>query len=294
METNYKQVQKIFLITLLANVAVAVSKLVIGTLINSASMAADGFHSFSDGSSNIVCMIGIYFAAKPRDDKHPYGHHKIETLSGIAIGLLLVAAAAKVVIGAIDKFQHPSPPQITSLSLVVLLITLAVNIFVTTYERRQGIKLNSSILIADAAHTKSDIFVTVGVLATLIALKFGLPPILDPIVSLVVAVVILLTAWEILRDNANVLLDAASVDMDFIRAEVMRVPGVKGVHDIRSRGLSSQVEIDMHVLVDPDMSVEEGHIIQHDIEEILQDAIDASTKVLIHLEPYTKDQAEKQ
>ncbi len=289
MKMRYKKVQMVFFITLLANVIVAVSKLVIGTLINSASMVADGFHSFSDGSSNIVCMIGMYFAAKPKDEKHPYGHHKIETLSSIAIGLLLVAAAAKIVIGAIDKFQHPSAPQVTSLSLLVLLATLIVNILVATYEHRQGIKLNSSILIADAAHTKSDIFVTVGVLATLVALKLGLPPILDPIVSLFVAVVILFTAWKILKENTDILLDAALVDTDWIRQEVLRIDGVKDVHDIRSRGLRNKIDIDMHVMVDPDMSVEEGHILQHDIEEALQNAMKIPTSVLVHLEPYNEE-----
>ncbi len=289
MKMHYKKVQMVFFITLLANVIVAVSKLVIGTLINSASMVADGFHSFSDGSSNIVCMIGMYFAAKPKDEKHPYGHHKIETLSSIAIGLLLVAAAAKIVIGAIDKFQHPSAPQVTSLSLLVLLATLIVNILVATYEHRQGIKLNSSILIADAAHTKSDIFVTVGVLATLVALKLGLPPILDPIVSLFVAVVILFTAWKILKENTDILLDAALVDTDWIRQEVLRIDGVKDVHDIRSRGLRNKIDIDMHVMVDPDMSVEEGHILQHDIEEALQNAMKIPTSVLVHLEPYNEE-----
>lgn len=290
-ENIYKKVQMVLLIILIANLAVAALKIVIGMLIRSSSMTADGFHSLSDGSSNIVGMIGIHFASKPEDKEHPYGHNKIETMTGMVIGILLIAVAVKVIIEAVGKFQHPVVPTITTASLIALLVTLVINIFVTTFEHRKGVELNSPILISDATHTKSDIYVTVGVLTALVGIKLGLPPILDPIVSLVVAGFILRAAWTVLSENGNVLLDAALVDTESVRQAVLELPGVIDVHNIRSRGTPSQVFLDMHVLVDPTMNVEQSHDIEHKVEAIICEKVSPSAQVLCHVEPWSEEEA---
>ena len=104
---NYKKVQKVLFVILLANLLVAVLKLVVGAIIKSASMTADGFHSISDGSSNLVGLIGIYFASQPEDVDHPYGHNKYETLAGIFISFMLFLAGFRVILGAIARFREP-------------------------------------------------------------------------------------------------------------------------------------------------------------------------------------------
>lgn len=287
MDTNnYKNVKQVLWVILFANFAVAILKIMIGTAIKSASMTADGFHSISDGSSNIVGLIGISIAAKPRDKDHPYGHRKFEVMASLFIGAMLVFVAGKIALDAIDRFKNPITPNITVESLIVLLITLCINIFVCTYENRVGKRLNSYILISDSMHTKSDIFVSIGVLATLVGVKLGLPAIIDPITSLIVAGFILHAAYEIFKESTGVLVDQAMVDEDYIKLIVEEFEEVEGVHKIRSRGSKSDIHIDMHVLVNPEISVEKSHILTHNIEDKIKQKLDNNVQVIVHIEPY--------
>src|SRR5690554_7618457 len=127
-EKNFHKIRQVLFLILLANLLVAALKIIIGSIIKSAIITADGFHSLSDGSSNIIGLIGIHFAAKPVDEDHPYGHHKYEVLAGLFISVMLFFAAGKVVFDAVKRFIQPVTPEITIESLVVLILTLAVNI----------------------------------------------------------------------------------------------------------------------------------------------------------------------
>ena len=258
-KTDYKQVQTVLFVILIANLVVAVLKIAVGTIINSASMTADGFHSLSDGSSNIVGLIGIKLASKPKDEDHPYGHSKFETLASLFICAMLFAVAGKVIIDAIDKFRNPMPPDITLASLLVMIFTLIVNLFVTTIEYKQGKKLQSQILVSDSMHTRSDIYVSVGVLGTLVGVKLGLPPVIDPIASLIVSGFIIYAGYEIFQESRNILVDHAVVDTEEITKLVLGFKQVRGIHNIRSRGSQNYIHIDLHLLVDPDMKVEDSH-----------------------------------
>ncbi|MBQ6631698.1 MAG: cation transporter, partial [Romboutsia sp.] len=212
MQSNYRQVKQVLWLILLANFIVALLKIVVGIAIRSTSMTADGFHSISDTTSNILGIIGITLASKPGDKEHPYGHSKFEVISGLFIGAMLLFLAGKIILDALVSFRNPVLPDITLESLIVLLITLLINIFVSNYEHKMGKKLNSYILISDSLHTKSDIFVSIGVLVTLVGVKFGLPIIIDPIVSLVVVGFILHASYEIFKSTINVLVDKAIID----------------------------------------------------------------------------------
>ena len=212
---TYKKVSFVLWVILFANFTVALLKIIIGSIIHSASMTADGFHSLTDGSSNIVGLIGIRLASKPVDKDHPYGHRKFEPLTGLFIAGMLFLIGGKIVINAIGSFRNPVVPNITIESLIVLIITLGINIFVSLYEYKVGKKLGSQILISDSMHTRSDIYVSIGVLATLVGVKLGLPPIIDPIASLVVAGFIFYAAYEIFKDNSDVLLDKVAVELLF-------------------------------------------------------------------------------
>lgn len=293
MITNYKRIKMILAVILVANLAVAAAKIILGLIIKSSSMTADGFHSVSDGASNVVALVGIYFASKPQDKDHPYGHHKIETIAALAIGVLLSVVGSQIVLTSIEKFSQPVVPSVTTLSVVVMVATLIINILVATYEEKEGKRLGSGILISDAKHTKSDIFITIGVLVALLAIRLGLHPIIDPIVSLAVAFFIFKAAFEIFKENINVLIDAAPIDNAIIRDKVLQMEGVQDVHDVRSRGLDYKMDIDMHVLVDPLMSVQEAHRLQHHIEEELRKDINENADVLIHIEPFTLEQSSK-
>jgi cation diffusion facilitator family transporter len=154
---------------------------------------------------------------------------------------------------------------------------------------KSGRRLGSYILISDSMHTRSDIFVSIGVLVSLVGIKLGLPPVVDPIVSLVVAGFILFAAYEILKSASNVLVDKAVVETDRIRAIVETFEQVKGIHEIRSRGTGDSLFIDMHILTDPGMSVKESHELIHHIEKHIQEQIAKGASVIVHLEPFGDD-----
>ena len=282
----YKKVRQVLWIILFANLGVAALKIVIGTIIQSASMTADGFHSLTDGSSNIVGLIGIRLASKPVDMDHPYGHRKFETLAGLFIAGMLFFIGGKIILDAINRFMNPVIPNITFDSLIVLVVTLGINIFVCKYEFKKGKKLNSQILISDSLHTRSDIYVSLGVLVTLVCIKIGLPPIIDPIASLIVAGFIFFAAYEIFRDNSDVLVDKVVVDTEKVKDVVLSFKQVKDAHSIRSRGSENDVYIDMHIMTEPHMSIEESHVLIHNIEEQIRKEINMNVQVIAHLEPF--------
>lgn len=291
---NYKKIKQVLYVILLVNLLVAALKIIIGSIIKSTSMTADGFHSLSDGASNIVGLIGIHFASQPEDEKHPYGHRKYETLAGLLISIMLFLAAGQVILNAFERFREPVIPEVTLESLLLLVFTLIVNIIVTLVEYRKGVELNSQILISDSMHTRSDIYISSGVLLTLIAVKAGLPPVIDPLVSLIVAGFIIHAAYEIFRENSDVLLDSAAIDAGEIRELVMAFPDVKGVHNIRSRGGINDLYIDLHIEVSPKLDVKSSHQLAHDIENAIREKYHSNSEVIIHVEPYKEETGDRQ
>lgn len=283
---NFGEVKKVLWLIMGANFIVAGAKIILGIFINSSSVTADGFHSLTDASSNIIGLIGISLAAKPVDKGHPYGHRKYETLTGLFIVGMLVYLGIKIISKSFLKLNNPVTPQITLVNLLLMVLVLGINIFVSIYENNKGKSLNSTILVSDAMHTRSDIYVTIGVILSMIAIKLGAPPIVDPLVSLVVAGFIMYSAYEIFNAACGILVDHSALDMDKIEQIALKLEGVKGVHKIRSRGMIDEVYIDMHILADSDLNLEEAHNFVHQIENAFKNELDNGVEVIIHLEPY--------
>lgn len=286
-DKNYKKIQYILFVILILNIIVAVSKIVMGNISKSSAMSADGFASLADGLSNVIAIVGVYLASKPEDEDHQYGHGKIEIITGLIIGLFLLYAGFNVVMEAIGKIKNPVDINISPISLLVMLFTLVINIIVAYYEYKKGNELNSPILIADSLHTKSDIFVTVGVIIALILIRLGMPYVLDPVASFVVSLMIFYAAYNVFKENINILIDVKIVDDKEVKNLVMtEYPCVKEMHKIRSRGTKNNVFMDMHIQVDPKMTVEESHRLMHNIERTIQKNIEENAHVIIHIEPY--------
>jgi cation diffusion facilitator family transporter len=285
---NYNKVRRILWFILFANLAVALIKIVTGMLIKSTSMTADGFHSLTDGSSNLIGLIGIRLAAKPIDADHPYGHRKFETLAGLFVAAMLFFLSGKIILEAISKFLNPVSPQITLESLIALTLTLIINIFVSMIEYRKGKTLGSQILISDSLHTRSDIYISIGVLLSLGGIKLGLPVIIDPIVSIVVSGFILHAAYQIFDSNSGILVDRAAIDAEKVRRIAMSFNLVKDTHDIRSRGDHNSLYIDMHIVTEPDLNIEQSHKLIHSIEDKIRQDINENAQLNVHLEPCTK------
>ena len=278
-------VKRVLLGVLLLNLVVALAKFIYGTISHSAAMQADGIHSIFDSAGNVVGLIGISLAMRPADKDHPYGHFKLETFASLMIGLMLIFAAYQVgssaVVSLIEGSYHT---EVTPLSFIVMAGTLVVNLFVTTYERRMGKKLKSDILKADAAHTLSDCLVSIGVIIGLVLVAFGIE-MADDIMALIVMVAILFTAFDIFKSSFATFTDEARIPVQDIRELVEAVPGVQEAHQIRTRGLQGEIYLDMHILVDPNMTVHASHEVVSQIEENISKAYPEVQDMLIYVEP---------
>jgi cation diffusion facilitator family transporter len=266
------------------NFLVSGMKVFYGIATSSASMTADGFHSLSDGSSNIVGLIGLSIASRPKDASHPYGHQKFETLTSMGIGALLIAVAFNVVRMALDKFANPVVPDVTLTSFAVMIITMAVNIWVMIYEYNKGRELKSDFLVSDSHHTRSDILTSSSVIVSLIAVRIGFP-ILDPIISIFIAGLIGITAVGILSDAAKILTDASVINTTKIEKIVASFSDVRLCHKIRTRGREDSIFIDLHIWVDPDMHIDKAHALSHEIERRIEAEIPGVREVIAHIEP---------
>lgn len=280
-----RAVRRVLWWVLVLNVAVAAAKLIYGLLIDSVSVTADGFHSLFDGTSNVIGLIGLSVAARPADRSHPYGHAKFETFASAAIGAMLMLAAWRVGSSAFERLQNPGAgPSVDAVSFAVMVGTLIVNVVVTTLEHRAGQRLGSQVLKADASHTASDVLVTVSVIAGLVAVRLGYP-IADPVLGLVVSAFIVVTGVRVLASAGETLADAAQIDPAAVCEFVLGLEGVRGCHDVRTRGSESGVYVDLHVQVDPAISVAQGHAIAEQVEEAIGNGFDEVVDVIAHLEP---------
>lgn len=288
LDENYKKVKFVLWIILFANLAVAITKILVGNMMNSTSLSTDGIHSMSDGLSNVVGLIGITIASKPVDREHPYGHKKSEIIASMFIGCMLLFLGLKTLFNGFSRFISPQELNITLISLISLILTICINIFVTVYERKKGQEYNSFILISDSIHTKSDIFISVGVLVSLIGIRYGLPQVIDPLISIVISLFILRAAYEIFKESISVLLDSAVIDEEKIIEVLNSFSEVKDIHKIRSRGSENEIYVDMHIMINANTTTEQSHELSHNIEEEIKNKINQNCQVIIHIEPYYK------
>lgn len=280
-----RSIRRVLWAVLFLNLAVAAAKYVYGTISGSASMQADGIHSVFDSMGNVVGLVGIALAARPADQGHPYGHAKFETYASLVIGILLLLAAFEVGSSAVGKLSSGIyTAEVTLLSFVVMVVTLAVNIGVTLYERRCAKRLKSEVLAADANHTLSDALVSIGVIVGLVAVALGFP-VADPLMALVVTVAILATAYDVFKHALATLSDRARIPEEDVRKAALSVAGVRHVHRIRTRGTEGEVYADLHVLVAPQMTVSDAHALADDVEETIETRFPSVIEVLVHIEP---------
>lgn len=276
---------RVALLTILGlNWLVAAAKLVAGWLSGSLSLVADGAHSFFDGGSNVIGLLAVTLAAAKPDREHPYGHQRFEVLGAGAIGVMLALAVWGIVAGALERLRDPRAVEVTLLQVLVLAGTLGVNAMVAAWERRQGERLQSPVLIADAAHTSSDVFATLAVFAALLAGRLGFSW-ADPVIALGIALYIGWVAVRLVWASANQLADRAALDPERVSAVAAAVPGVRSCHEVRTRGPQGAVFADLRIHVDPDMTVQGAHAVSHLVEAALRREFPGVVDVVVHVEP---------
>jgi cation diffusion facilitator family transporter len=290
---NRATVRKVLIVTLLLNLLVMLLKAGIGWATGSLSLLADALHSVTDSANNILGLVTSQLSAPEPDREHPYGHQKFEAVGTLGIAAFLGIACFEILQGAIERLISPnhSTVKISALELWLLLLVLGINIFVAFYERGVGRRINSPILIADAHHTMSDIWVTIGVLVGLLGIWIFGWQWLDMVLAFPVALLVFRSGWSVIQDNLPWLVDQMAIAPEAIYAIVMQVPGVQNCHDIASRGVvGRQSFIEMHLIVAA-KDVETAHEITEIVEARLQERF-APTRVLIHVEPPTYSSAQ--
>ncbi len=285
-EPRFREVLRVFWLTLWLNLLVAGGKLTVGYLTGTLSLIADGFHSVLDASANVAGIVSMKFAMQPPDRDHPYGHRKFEAFGSMIISFFLFFASFNVLQSAIARLLDPAAhmPTVSWVSYGVIVVSLFISLFVSRYEAKKGRELENDLLIADSKHTMSDVYNSISVLVALVAIQLNFPWV-DMAVALVIVAFIFKAGFGIIMTHLGALVDEVVLDPKDVEKLVMEVPGVVGCHKIRSRGMKNNVFIDLHIQVDPDITVREGHGIAYAVEDKLK-AIPSVhvADVLVHIE----------
>jgi cation diffusion facilitator family transporter len=282
-ELKNKQVQRVILLEGVANVFVLGLKTVVGVTTGSMAVLADAVHSLTDVANNIIAWVVIRAASEPADREHPYGHHKFEVLAVFVLATLLATIAIELAIRAVTR-EAPQP-EISSWGLYLMITVLVINIGVAIWERAWAKRLNSSILLADASHTFSDVLTTVVVILGWQLSARGYPW-LDTVCALGVSLVILYLAFGLFKNVVPVLVDEMAIEPEVLTAEISKVVGIIDVPRVRSRWIGSERAVDVIVTVAPSMPTIQSHAIADEVEQLLESKFEVAD-ITVHVEPST-------
>lgn len=285
MSQRDRGVARVLWVVLGLNVLVASSKLLVGWQTGALSLIADGLHSVLDGSSNVVGLVGLAIASRPADRRHPYGHRRFETMAAVVIGLLIGAGFVEVLSELYRGIMgERTPPQVSWSAAAVVAATILINLGISRYEAGQGRKLGSALLEADAKHTATDSLAAGAVLLGFLGVALGFAW-ADLVVAGLVALFIAYVAWNVISNNIANLADEVQLDPEQVHRVALGVSGVKGAHHIRSRGASDYIYLDLHVHLDPDLSLRDAHALTHRVIAALQREFPRAKDIVIHTEP---------
>ncbi len=279
--------QRVTLVGAVVNLVLAVGKIVIGTLGQSQALVADGIHSLSDLVSDAVVLVATRHGSREPDPQHPYGHGRIETVATVAVGMLLFGVTAGIVYDAARRLTspetllHPGP-----LALVAALLSVLAKEALTRYTLRVARRIRSALLRANAWHHRSDAISSVVVIIGVAGSMAGLPY-LDAVAAIFVALMIAKIAWDLSWGGIRELIDTGldPEDVTRIRQVILSVHGVRAMHMLRSRRMGADALVDVHILVDPRLSVSEGHQISETVRAKLVRELEDVTDVMVHIDP---------
>ncbi|MDR0767431.1 MAG: cation diffusion facilitator family transporter [Methanosarcinales archaeon] len=301
-EYKTKESMRVTVIGMFINIVMTASKIFVGIVGHSAALIADGIHSLSDLLSDFFVMFSIRVSAKPEDESHNFGHKRIEQLASFIVGLMLLFAGGWILYsGAMTIYNFLEGASIETPAVITFYVALAsiiIKELLYQYTHRVAKKLGSDMLEANAWHHRSDGLSSIGVAAGIgVAILLGDQwAILDPIMAVLLALYILYVAVKIIYNSTNDLMDAslgpeAHKDIESIIADC---DGVLNVHSLRTRKLGSSKAIDTHIMIDPDLTVNEAHAIQKSVEKCLKDKFGSDTYVIVKIEPFLDRKVERE
>ena len=276
-----------------SNTFLTLGKLVAGIATGSVSILSEAVHSAMDLLASALATFSVHVADRPPDSSHPYGHEKVENVSGVIEGLLIFAAAAWIFYESVDKLIHGVELQFLTQGIAIMAISAVLNLVVATLLKRSAKEHRSVALEADATHLYTDVYTSAGVFAGLLIITvakryFGVDLTwVDPAAAICVAILILWAAYRITAKSFSPLMDTPA------SAEELRI--IKGVltgyiargmdfHKLRSRRAGGSLHIDLHMGCRPGVSLEKGHEVSHDLKQQIEQSVPGA-QVLVHLEP---------
>ncbi len=281
-----RAVRHVLRVALALHVSAALAKIVCGRLVHALSVEADGYHALTDGLGALVALIGVRLARRPPDAKHPYGHRKIELLTACAMGLSLLALSARLIIDALShaRLGTRHAPSPGAWPLGVMIASLLASAAISLYQSRRGRALSSAILLADSRHTRSDCWVSAGVLAGLILGRLGVPA-ADTLATVAVALVIARSSLAVLRENADGLTDRALIDPERVAQIAISHPDVLAAHSVRSRGTPSAIYIDLRLRLPRELTLVEVDRAIRQVTQAIRSHLECVVDVTISPEP---------
>ena len=283
---RYREVRKVTLIGSVIDLLLGIAKILVGWVAHSQALVADGLHSLSDLATDIIVLYAAKHSHREADEDHPYGHGRIETLATVGLGIALILVAFGIGYDAVRRMNDPElllNPGLTALAVAIVSVISKEAIY--QYTRNAARRLRSNMLMANAWHSRSDaissIVVVIGIAGAMMGHAY-----LDAVAAIAVAVMIAKIGFDLVRDSTKELIDTALEPevTDAIRKEVFNVDGVRAVHMLRSRRSGSDA------LVDPSLSVSEGHQIGDTVRRQLLDKVDEVTDVTVHIDPEDDEQ----
>ena len=290
--TRKKTGRKAVTVAISGNILLTIFNFVVGILSGSTALVAEAAHTLSDVITSIITAIGFRIGLKPPDSEHPYGHGRAEPLVGLVIVVFLLFIAYEIISEAYSKLLlmgSLTPPDWTAALMAI--IGIAVNIIMTRYMMNVGKKINSPAIIADAQHQKVDVFSCAAIVVGVAGSNMGLL-ILDPLVAVLIAVLVLKIAFDVGKENINNLM--GKVPSTDLIVEITKagtsVKGVKGMHDIKVNYMGPNASVDLHITVDPELSLRNAHKIAHQVEKSVIDRVDIVSIVYVHVCPEGEDE----
>ena len=287
-KSRFKRSVRVAFLGMAANTLLCAAKLTAGLVGHSYALVADAVESLADIFSSVVVWGGVVVAAEPADESHPYGHGKAEPIAASVVAILLLLAAVGIVIqavyGIISPRQSPAP-----FTLLVLIASIVIKESLFRFVRREGEILDSSVVRADAWHHRTDVITSLATLAGIGIAIVGGPKYqsADSVAAIVAATIIAWNGWRFLRPALDELMDAAP-DENFntqIKGVAEKISGVDAVEKCIARKTGYHYFVDMHVEVDPKMTVERAHEIAHQVKDAIRKAFPTVFDVLVHIEP---------
>ncbi len=289
---NYeKTAMKVSIVSVIWNLLLSAGKLFAGIFANSGAMISDAVHSASDVFSTIIVMIGVKISGKDSDNDHPYGHERLECVAAIILATVLAATGIGIGYGAVVKIMagdyNVEMPGI--LALVAAVVSILVKELMFWYTRYYAKQIDSSALMADAWHHRSDSLSSIGALIGIIGARLGFG-IMEPLASVVICIFIEKAAYDIFMDAVNKMVDKSCDDetMEKIKACAMNIPGVENIDLLRTRVFGNKIYVDMEIAADGNKTLDETHAVAERVHNAIEQEFPKVKHIMVHVNPAKK------